>query len=569
MKIEEKIHINQRIIMHLFFKSGNLSLGIDHFLVAFPSILLMAKLLNDNNFDKNSISWILLSVGICNIIFYIITNFKIPVFLGPSFAFVGFMSTAMTLGGNNVDSSRTTVFMGYIFSGVIFLFIAFIYKSLRIRKYVKLTLPDALVGPLISLIGLDLLKTAIDDSGFKNNDKQSIIIALFTLGVIIFCTVFKRKYLKNASILIGIVGGIIFACLFMNYSFNILGESNIITLPLPQIRGISFNKIPHKEYINIIIAVIPATIVVFSENITKITLLEELIISEKTFKNIDRTKFYTNSIFGHSIAFLISVIMGSAPNTVYAQNVALMGINNIISYNKKEIYPEKNINLEKYYYKFSFHPLMFAAIISVICSFLAFFQNILTIIPKAVYGGMELFVFAIISAQGVQLLVDRKVNYKKVTNQIVTSATLLAGLSGISIDLNVAQLEGLSLALLVGVSLNLFFKIFSYFGFINEKPNISDIIDICLTSLNKKNVIVDDFKLYEDQNIVITQGNDGIIILKIIPFIDGYTELINDYSQHVIKSEENNLEIIINENISIYMLKSICRRIALIEESSG
>ena len=65
------------------------------------------------------------------------------------------------------------------------MFIALLYKSSVIRKYIKLTLPDALVGPLISLIGLDLLDTAIKDSGFNSNDKQSIFIAISTLCIII------------------------------------------------------------------------------------------------------------------------------------------------------------------------------------------------------------------------------------------------------------------------------------------------------------------------------------------------------------------------------------------------
>ena len=127
---------------------------------------------------------------------------------------------------------------------------------------------------------------------------------------------------------------------------------------------------------------------------------------------------------------------------------------------------------------------------SIFFSFFTFFQTILTSILSPVYGGMKLFIFALISAKGVQLLVDRKVNYKKVTNQILTSITLLAGLSNISIDLEVTQISGLSLAFLVGVVVNLVFNLLSYMGLINEKLNMIDVIEICYSIFNKQYPVI-------------------------------------------------------------------------------
>ena len=164
----------------------------------------MAKILNRSNFDNNSISSLLLVTGVCNVLFYYLTKSIIPIFIAPSFTFIGFTTTTMLLSENDVIIARLNVFFGYLFASIIFLLMALLYKSALIRKYIKLTLPDSLVGPLISLIGLDLLDTAVSDSGFKANDRRAIFIALFTLCVIVLATVFKRKLLKNASILIGV-----------------------------------------------------------------------------------------------------------------------------------------------------------------------------------------------------------------------------------------------------------------------------------------------------------------------------------------------------------------------------
>lgn len=104
--------------------------------------------------------------------------------------------------------SRLNVYAGYLVASFVFIVIAFLYKSTIVRKYVKLTLPDALVGPLISLIGLDLLEKAIEDSGLLADDNTSKIISLITLCTIIIVTIIKRRRFRNASILIGILAGV-------------------------------------------------------------------------------------------------------------------------------------------------------------------------------------------------------------------------------------------------------------------------------------------------------------------------------------------------------------------------
>lgn len=593
MNLKNTFSENIRILSHFFVKSGNLLMGIDHFLVVFPSILFMAKTLNSNNFNSNSISLLLFGTGLCNLLFYFVTRSKIPIFIAPSFTFIGFTTTTMLLGENNISVARLNVFLGYFFASIIFLFIALLYKSSIIRKYIKLTLPDALVGPLISLIGLDLLDTAIKDSGFKTNDKQSIFIAISTLCVIIIVTIIKRKHLKNASILIGIIAGVLISCILGKFE---LINTNTQFFSLPYFNSIfTYENIPNNFYkikwIDIILAVLPATVIVISENITKITLVEKIMRTDQNIYENDFSNFYPISIFGHSISFLVSILIGAVPNAIYAENIALMEINNIEGANKNKIYEEKDNNIAKYYIKISTYPLKIAGVIAIIFSFFTFFQTILSSIPMPVYGGMELFIFALISAQGVQLLVDRKVNYKKVTNQIITSVTLLTGLSGISINLNVTQISGLSLAFLVGVTLNLFFKLFSYFGKINEKLNISEIIEVCYLVLDKHyNVILesdeisnDEYKQYlagenrtekilnlvynlskckivfEGNSLEINEGNDGIIIIKVDPFNEiKHIKMINDYSENVALSNDN-LFIYINENMSIFKLKKICK----------
>lgn len=599
-----------RLLSHLIFKSGNLLMGMDHFLVAFPSILLMAKMLNSCNFSSNSISLLLFSTGICNLLLYKVTKCKIPVFVAPSFAFIGFIATTIESSGE--AKANVNVFIGCLIAGLLFLFIAILYLFPKIRKYIKLTLPDALVGPLISLIGLDLLDTAITDSGLAMNDLSAIIVAAITLGVIIVCTIFKRPFFKNASVVIGVIVGLVVSGILLNYKpeFSVkLFSSPITTITeLMYSTSISVIDFEEVELLKLFIAIIPATVVVFSENITKITLLEKIIRAEKekgkleentegeaTVKLQDRDNladFYQRSIWGHAISLFASVVMRSVPNTVYAQNIALMEINNVESYNNCKIEKEEGNNIADYYNRLSVYPLIMASMLLIICSFFTFFQDILSGIPKPVYGGIELFVFSIISAQGLQLLVDRKVNYKKITNQIITSATLLAGLSGVSIDLKVAEISGLSLGLLVGGSLNLLFKVFSYYGMINEKISVIDVLETCDSvfdkgydiSVSPKNIDLEELSEYlegknrtefildlvngitaaeikiDDKIIIITKQENGNIVLVVTPYAETYLEIKNDYSKNV-ETKGDSLVITFDEKFSIHKLKSSLQRI--------
>ncbi len=278
-----------------------------------------------------------------------------------------------------------------------------------------------------------------------------------------------------------------------------------VSLPRFNLMGIdilrNFCKI---NWLDIILAIFPATFVIISENITKITLIEKIMRVDKNTQNNNFANFYRQSMSGHSVSFLTSILLGAVPNAIYAENIALMEINNIEDSNKHKIIKERDNNIEKYYNKLSNYPLIIAGCLSIFFSFFTFFQTILTSILSPVYGGMKLFIFALISAKGVQLLVDRKVNYKKVTNQILTSITLLAGLSNISIDLEVTQISGLSLAFLVGVVVNLVFNLLSYMGLINEKLNMIDVIEICYSIFNKQYPVIvksntmstDNFKQY-------------------------------------------------------------------------
>ena len=587
-----------REIKHALWKSGNLVMGIEHFLVAFPSILLMARLMRENNLESNSISIILMCTGICNILFALMTRIKIPIFFGPSFAFIGFTSFIMQ---PKEENGECNIFWGRF---LVFLFFAIFTLLYSIgKKYIKLALPDALVGPLISLVGIDLLGVAIKDAAFVDGkfNKDSVFLALLTLAVIIVAAVLKHKFIRNASILIGVAVGFLYAILFTD-KVNFLDETNrVIALSLPHYptNALAFDNVEWKK---IAIAILPAVIIIFSENITKVALLEEMFRQgkEKDVKEEEHKKFlrelYNNSAIGQAVGCFISFIMYSVPMAVYSENIALLSVHNIEDYEKKIILPEARRNIQKYYNKMSAYPHLIAGIIALFCSVLTFFRNVLVSIPNPVYGGMELFVFGLITAQGVMLVVNRRVNYKKITNQMITAATLVAGLSGAKITIYGTEITGLSFALLVGLAFNAGIIFLRYIGWVNERLDFMEVCEICVPVLEKRKMIetikiidnnevspelfqeyidgkskteammdlmaainVVEIALQGDMCLKIERTKNEKIMLDIFPDNEEYHELINDLHTSSVAQKENHLSVIIDERISIQDLRRICK----------
>ena len=83
--------------------------------------------------------------------------------------------------------------------------------------------------------------------------------------------------------------------------------------------------------------------------------------------------------------------------------------------------------------------------------------------------------------------------------------------------------------------------------------NRTDRVINLVAELTKVEITTDDSK-----HLQISEGNDGIIVIKVLPYIDTYIKIVNDYPENVVKIDgSNSLSIIVNNNLSVYKLKKI------------
>jgi len=463
-----------RRLKHLY-SSGCLVMGFEHFLVMFPSAMLIAKLVNTRYGSIIRLSEILFACGIGTILFSLITHGKIPFFLGPSFSYIGFVSyqVAHINTPDKIELVRTTLFWGYIFAGVSLLILSFIYRYKPVKQFINTIFPSTIMGPAISLIGLELANMAAQDSGFVNGLPSYRLLAIITVFIIIVISLLKHHFFQNASVLLGVIIGCIIATIMKIASWPQFSPTRMhLTLPshFYQLRHLN----PPQNWITLFIAVLPCTLIAFVESLGRVKVLNGMFQRDKIV--IDK-RVENNALSKHAFANVVTAITFMLPSALYAENLAIMNLHNTDLSTKSHIEKDDDDFVNNCHSPYSIYPYIIASIISIFVALVPGLQDYFSAIPIPVLGGMELFIFGLISAPGIQMLVDQQVDYKKISNQIVTASVFLAGVSPITFTYGSLTLKGMSLGLATGIVVNLITMFLDYVGYLNERITVLDIFD--------------------------------------------------------------------------------------------
>lgn len=174
--------------------------GLQILFVAFGAMVLVPLLTGLNP------SMALLGAGIGTILFQIVTGWKVPIFLGSSFAFIAPIIFSMSTWGAGAT------FFGLFAAGFMYFVFAFAIRIKGIDSVHKL-IPPVVIGPVIMVIGLSVAAVATEMAMGKSNGEQvvdynlSIIVSTITFAVTVLVTIFGKRFLRLVPILIGIAVG--------------------------------------------------------------------------------------------------------------------------------------------------------------------------------------------------------------------------------------------------------------------------------------------------------------------------------------------------------------------------
>ena len=372
------------------------------------------------------VSVALFASGVGTLIYMISTGFKVPVYLGSSFAFITAMSLAMKEMGGDVSAAQT----GVILTGLVYVLVA---TSVRFAgtKWIDKLLPPIIIGPMIIVIGLGLAGSAVTNAGLvADGNWKNALVAVVTFLIAAFINTKGKGFLRIIPFLFAIIGGYLFALTLGLVDFTPVLKANWFEIPgfyLPFNTGGAF-----KEY-NLYfgpetIAILPIAIVTISEHIGDHTVLGQ-ICGRQFLKEpgLHRT------LLGDGIATSVSAFLGGPANTTYGENTGVIGMTRIASVSV----------------------IRNAAFIAIALSFLGKFTALISTIPNAVLGGMSILLYGVIASNGLKVLIKERVDFAQMRNLIIASAMLVLGLGGAILKLGPVTLSGTALSAMTGIILNL------------------------------------------------------------------------------------------------------------------
>ncbi|TFZ39222.1 uracil-xanthine permease [Soehngenia longivitae] len=387
-------------------------LAIQHLIAMFGATVLVPIVTGLNP------SVALFSAGVGTLIFHFCTKKKVPVFLGSSFAFIPVILTVKELYNGDLAYAQGGIFV----AGLIYVLISLLINKIGIDRIQRVLAPQV-IGPMIVVIGLNLLPVAL------NMASQNYIIAIITLGLALLINIFGKGFLKQMSILIGVVVGYLISYKMGIVNVGIVKEASIFAIPaftLP------------KFDIGAIAIIAPVVLAVFMEHLGDITTNGQVV-----GKNFIKDPGLNRTLLGDGLATAFAALVGGPANTTYGENTGVLAIT-------------KNYDPSI---------LRLTAIFAIILAFISKIGSVLTSIPQAVMGGISIMLFSMIALIGVKTVKNSKVKLN-FSNTLVMVTILVLGLfstkiseiTGIVIGIPISetvQITGLSFAALVGIVLNL------------------------------------------------------------------------------------------------------------------
>lgn len=397
-----------------------LLLSLQHVFAMFGATILVPLILG------MPVSVALFASGLGTLIYMVATQFKVPVYLGSSFAFISAMAFAMKQMNGDVSAAQS----GVVLVGLVYVVVALAVKLIG-TKWIDRLLPPIVIGPMIMVIGLGLANSAVTNAGFiKDGTVQQITVAIVTFLITAFINTKAKGFLKIIPFLFGIIGGYIVAVLFGLVDFTPVLEADWIAIPqlyLPFSTN-GFFKEYHWYFGPETWAILPVAVVTIAEHIGDHTVLSQICGREFL-----KTPGLHRTLIGDGVATAVSAFMGGPANTTYGENTGVVGMTRIASVSV----------------------IRNAALFAIGLSFLGKFTALISTIPNAVLGGMAILLYGVIASNGLKVLIEKQVDFREVRNLIIASSMLVLGLGGAILELGPVTLSGTALCALAGVVLNL------------------------------------------------------------------------------------------------------------------
>ncbi len=433
-------------------KPKMLILGLQHMFAMFGATILVPILVNSYFGGEGlSVQVTLFFAGLGTLLFHVFSKFKVPAFLGSSFAFLGGFATVAELDTGkfaNMTYGEKLPYAcgGIVIAGLLYLVLGVIIKVVGVKKVMRF-LPPVVTGPIIICIGLSLAPSAV------SNASMNWFLAFVALAVVIAFNIWGKGMWKIIPILMGVVISYVVAAIMQLIGFTNADGSAILNFePIAQASWVGFPPFLIAKFdITAILVMAPIALATMMEHVGDISA-----ISATTGNNFIEEPGLHRTLFGDGLATAMAGLFGGPANTTYGENTGVLELS--------KVYDPKVVRI--------------AACYAIVVSFIPKIADVIGTMPTAIIGGISFVLYGMISAIGVRNVVENKVDFTKSRNLIVAAVILVSGLGfsdGITFVVagTSITLTSLAIAALLGIILNAVLPGNDYNFGVNHKGDIN------------------------------------------------------------------------------------------------
>lgn len=308
---------------------------------------------------------------------------RLPVVMGVSFTFVTVLSTVAANYG--YPAVIGAVMIGGIMEGTLGL----------LAKYWRKIITPVVAASVVTSIGFSLFTVGARSFGGGYNEDfgsaQNLLLGTITLAVCLLWNLLSKGYLKQLSVLAGLVVGYIIAIFMGKVDLGSILSGGLISLP---------HLLPVKPEFHA--GAIVSTCIIFLVSAAETIGDTSALVSSGLDREITG-KEISGSLACDGYASTISSLFGCPPVTSFSQNVGLVAMTKVVN-------------------RFT---IMTGAVCMILAGLLPPIGNFFASLPDSVVGGCTIMMFGSILTSGVQMIASCGFSQRNIT---IVSLSLAVGI---------------------------------------------------------------------------------------------------------------------------------------------
>ena len=399
-----QINLKEKNIKYLF--------AIQMVLATFAPIIFIANVVGLD------IAISFLTMGLSTLIFYYVSNKKVPVMLESSELYV--LTIISIIHNEGLGALKT----GLLSTAFVYFIMSFLINKINKKFLAKLFSP-LVVSSLVMLTGIKTSFEVLEMLDFSNGviNIKSLILLVIVLFTFIFLST-KKTIIKYVSIFISILVGYVCAIMLGMVNFEPITNAKIVGFSEQALNCLSVKPV---FSLNAIISMGFIAILSIVDHVVDIQTIGAL-----TENDYAKNPGYKKTIFGEGIANFISAIFLSPPKNITDESISVL----ILS----KFYDPTLIKV--------------SSIILIVLSFFGKLMGFLQTIPHEVIGGVAIILAGATICLGIEMFIKNKVSFTDERNIIILSVTFVLGIAIDHLNFFGISLSGISIAMITNVILN-------------------------------------------------------------------------------------------------------------------